>query len=99
MARYWYVNFVTEQGPSACFYRSEKHPLHPDELPKVAGKISNLLTKATSVITYPSGVCITGLIELESDVAAARWPVDFEMAGRLDPARGQQEAVTTTPPP
>lgn len=75
--RYFYLGFGTGAESAAMFVRTIHHPLHPDELPKITVKVAHALTKGTGVIIDPGSVTITSVLELEFEVARARWPQDF----------------------
>jgi hypothetical protein len=74
--RYFYITFTAGVG-AAAFWKGPKHPLHPEELPRFQTEHGRKLTMATGQITRPEHITITGIIELEDEVARARFPRDF----------------------
>ncbi len=69
--RHFYVVFLTPSGPGAMFVSSQFHPLHPNFI----GPLMTQIARSSSlqgVLVQSNQVLFTSIIELESEVVAAR---------------------------
>jgi hypothetical protein len=80
MKRYFYALFGAGGIQVGKFLRCDVHPFHPDLMQKLMTDVAHGLSMAQRILVRPEHVTILSVTELEPEVAAARWPKDFETA-------------------
>lgn len=77
--RFFYLILGMGGGQIATFVQTEKHPLHPEIYAQIAADASRKMALGGSGQLIPRDmVTILNVIELEEDVARARFPKHFE---------------------
>ncbi len=78
MSRYFYIQIGTPAGAGAKYIKTEFHPMHPVEEAKIQEEAARQVTMAARGQLIPKeAIFIISAIELEEEVARARFPQDF----------------------